>query len=452
MHYIDKSLKFSFNLPNDWRHDKQNLTLTFFGPNGRLGYTSELIQIKFGTIMPEYQDPIKREKFMAEPGAEIFRSKLGNESNVVVLKKPNDTEITAVHDGVHYIISYSNDTATIEAVEMLKKTFNFPTHKQAMEAIQSSNDPQKQAILKALKSNSPEQARDILDAAGMPPEIERPGYTIHKVGAAKTFKNQKGSLFVPKLARSYTVQKKIINPFTPAEIDKEFPKLNGRILFIDFQKDVDGPQTATRLIKETLSKVGVRWINNIMEAEVVIWIQHGSKEMRYAFVVAHPKDKNKFIAAECGPRELTITVMTAVCKYFYTAANMESKGELSKLIAEANELNRAITGAAISQNMTKALQLMNDLKYIVTKLGSAGNAQAVKTIVDALADSAGTYESTGFKEAKDLREASIEALRKIGKDSIPWIKEGFTHSNPAVRKACKRVFKACGGKYWWEFW
>jgi len=257
---------------------------------------------------------------------------------------------------------------------------------------------------------------------------------------------------VPKLGRSYDVPDKTLNPHTQAEMGKELPKLKGRSLFVDFQKDIDGPQTATRLIRETLAKFGASWVENTKQAEAVIWIQGGSSAMRFAFVVAHPEDSGKFLAAECGPRELTATIMTAVSEYFSCTGKEAPKGELSKLIAHVNELNRAITGAALAQDWTKACQLMNELRVAVVKLGSIGEAEAVKPVVDALADSAGTYKNTRFSEAKLLREAAIEALQRIGKDSIPWIKEGLTHSNPAVREACNRALKACGGKPWWQFW
>jgi hypothetical protein len=166
MHYEDKSLGFSFDLPEGWRHDEHNLTLTFFGPNGRIGYPFELIQMQIGTILPRYLDPESREKFLAEPGAEVLRSRLGNERNVVVLRKASETEISAVHDGVQYTIAHSNDKATKEAVERLKESFGFPSVEEAVAAIQRSNDPQKHAILRALRSGSPGQARRVLREAG----------------------------------------------------------------------------------------------------------------------------------------------------------------------------------------------------------------------------------------------------------------------------------------------
>lgn len=183
MHYKDKTLGFSFKLPDGWRQDEGNLTLTFFGPNGRIGCTSEVIQMQIGTVLPRYLDPSNREKFLAEPGAEVFRSKLGDEANVVVLRKASNSEISTVHDGIQYSISHSNDTATERVVERLKQSFRFPSREKAIAAIESWNDPDKQAILKALKSGSPEEARRVLSEAGMPPAIERPGYTIHRVGS-----------------------------------------------------------------------------------------------------------------------------------------------------------------------------------------------------------------------------------------------------------------------------
>jgi len=452
MHYKDENLGFSFDLPEGWRHDKHNLTLTFFGPKGRIGYPSELIQMQIGTILPRYLDPESREKFLAEPGAEVLRSRLGNETNVVVLKKASDTEISAVHDGVQYTIAHSNDQATQKAVDQLIESFKYPSVEEAITAIQRSNNPQKQAILRALKSGSPDQARRVLSEAGMPPVIERPGYTMHRVGGNTSTSGQENRLFVPQLGTSYDIPEKVLNPYTQAEMEKKLPNLKGRSLFVDFQKDIDGPQTATRLVRETLGKLGVSWVESTNKAEAVIWIQGGSGAMRFAFVVTHPEDSSRFLAAECGPRELTTTIMTAVSEYFRSAGEDIPKDELSKLIAHVNELNRAITGAALAQDWTKARQLMNELRISVVKLGSIGKAEAVKPVVDALADAAGAYENTGFSEAKALREAAIEALQRIGKDSIPWIKEGLTHSNSAVREACNRALKACGGKPWWQFW
>jgi len=257
---------------------------------------------------------------------------------------------------------------------------------------------------------------------------------------------------VPQLNKSYEVRARTLNPYTQAEMAKALPMLRGRSLFVDFQKDIDGPQTATRLIRETLGSFGVSWVEQSHQAEAIIWIQGGSAAMRFAFVVAHPDDAKKFIAAECGPRELTATIMTGVCEYFEVIAKEAAKGELATLLTRVNEINRAITGTSLAQDWAKARQLMQELTSVVGKLGRMGGTEAIKPLVDALADSAQGYEGTGFAEAKALREAAIEALRSIGTEAIPWIKKGTTDSRPAVREACNRALKACGGKPWWQFW
>ena len=140
-----------------------------------------------------------------------------------------------------------------------------------------------------------------------------------------------------------------------------------------------------------------------------------------------------------------MTIMTNVGEYFSATTNAKPKSELSSLIAHVNELNRAITGAMIAEELGKACKLMNELRLTIQRIGSIGGTEAVKPVVDALADSAAAYANNRFPEAKALREASIEVLGRIGKESVPWIREGFTHSNPAVRKACYRAFKACKG-------
>jgi len=195
MHYKDENLGFSFELPEGWHHDKHNLMLTFFGPNGTMGSPSEVIQMQIGTVLPQYINLNNREKFLAEPGAEIFHSKLGNETNVMVLKKLGNSEISAIHDGVHYVIGYSNDKATQMAIEQLQESFKFPLSENAIAAIQRWNDPHKQAILRALTAGSPEEARHVLSEAGMPPTIERPGYTMHSISEnVVTTKRRKSKL------------------------------------------------------------------------------------------------------------------------------------------------------------------------------------------------------------------------------------------------------------------
>ena len=142
MYYEHKELGFSFNLPDGWRYDEGNIAaVTFYGPNGGIGCTSELIQLRIGTIKPQYFDRDNREKFLAEPAAEVLKSNLGEETNVVVMKKVNDCEISVVRDGIHYVICHFNDSTTERAIERLKESVRFPSPEMAAAAIQSWADP-----------------------------------------------------------------------------------------------------------------------------------------------------------------------------------------------------------------------------------------------------------------------------------------------------------------------
>lgn len=135
MHYVNPDPGFSFDLPEGWHHDGSIRPLTFLGPNGRIGRTSELIQMRVGTILPKYVDPGARERFLAEPGAKVSRGRLGDEANVVVFTKPSESEISAVRDALHYVIAHANDSATQKAVQMLTTSFSFPSPEEVAEAI-----------------------------------------------------------------------------------------------------------------------------------------------------------------------------------------------------------------------------------------------------------------------------------------------------------------------------
>jgi hypothetical protein len=140
MHYADESLGFSFDLPDGWRRDEHNPKLTFYGPNGGVGITTELIQIQIGTILPPYVTPASREQFLAEPGAQVLRSTVGDEQNVVVLRRRQYSEISVVRDGIQYVIAHANDAATEGAIERLKQTARFPSAEMAHVAIRYMRD------------------------------------------------------------------------------------------------------------------------------------------------------------------------------------------------------------------------------------------------------------------------------------------------------------------------
>ena len=155
MHYEREDLGFSFDLPDGWKRDEHNLTLTFYGPNGGPGITSELIQIQIGTILPQYLTPASREKYLAEPGAQVLRSRVGDEDNVVVLRRARDSEISLVRDGIHYTIAHANDAATESAIERLKQTARFPSPEMGESATRSWSDPRRQAVSRMLHGKAP---------------------------------------------------------------------------------------------------------------------------------------------------------------------------------------------------------------------------------------------------------------------------------------------------------
>lgn len=141
MHYERKDLGFSFDLPDGSRYDEGNLAaVTFYGPKGGIRCTSELIQIRIGTIKPQYFDPDNRAKFLAEPGADVLMGKLGDETNVVVVRNANDCEVSVVCDRIHYVICHFNDAATEQAIQRLKESVQFPSREQPAKAIQKMSE------------------------------------------------------------------------------------------------------------------------------------------------------------------------------------------------------------------------------------------------------------------------------------------------------------------------
>ncbi|MBK9681514.1 MAG: hypothetical protein IPO69_22110 [Saprospiraceae bacterium] len=166
MRYANKEIGFYFDLPDGWNEIKNLIPITFCGPNGF--QSNEKIVLVLGGILPNYFSIESREKFMAEPTAEIARINLGEETNVIILKKPVDSEISAVRDGIHYTISYSNNNKTQYAIDQLCKTFRFPSSTQAANCIALWSNPNKQAISKVLMAKDVDEAYKIATKEGIP--------------------------------------------------------------------------------------------------------------------------------------------------------------------------------------------------------------------------------------------------------------------------------------------
>ena len=159
---------FSFELPDGWRRDEWNLTITYFGPEGRIGNSEQVIQLQLGGILAQFHAPEAREEFLSEPGATVSRTVVGGEENAVVLRKPGNSEISVVRDGIQYSFSHGHDAETLRAIAMIKETARFPTRDVAAAELWRAANPKTQAVARALRADSPEQAREILTQAGAP--------------------------------------------------------------------------------------------------------------------------------------------------------------------------------------------------------------------------------------------------------------------------------------------
>jgi hypothetical protein len=452
MHYVDKLIGFNFDLPDGWHYEQSVTLITFLGPKGKIGFNLELIQIQVSTILPQFLDAVDREKFLAETDSITCYSTLGEETNVVELIKSNDTEISAVHKGIHYIIAHSNDKTTLDAVKTLKETFRFPIITFDLIIQKLKSDPVRQNV--SHKNDSSKlctlpincNLNVISNSVELKDEICQDNITSESPNESNN------RIFIPILRKSYDFSVRKYKQYTPSEMNIELPKLKGLYLSIDYQTDIDGPQTATRLVRETLSKIGVIWVDTPKQSNAIIWIQGGSDFMKFVFAVVHPEKDKVFIAAESGPRELTACILTAVSKFFNSAKKLMYEDKFLQLIANVNNLNQMLIISIQNQDWFKTRQLMTKLKENAEELSIDQKEEAIKPLIDILADSAIAYEGTGFVEARELIDVTIESLGRIGKKALPWIKRGQNNANHYARLAFNRAYEACRGKPWWKLW
>ena len=62
------------------------------------------------------------------------------------------------------------------------------------------------------------------------------------------------NVHVPALGRVFELPRMQLTPFMRAEMDHAFPALCGRRLAVDYQDDIDRPETAARLVRERLDE------------------------------------------------------------------------------------------------------------------------------------------------------------------------------------------------------
>jgi hypothetical protein len=225
-----------------------------------------------------------------------------------VLRKSSDSEISVVRHGVHYIIAHANDAATEKAIEHLKESARFPPAGEAAAAVRGWSDPRKQAVSNVLREGSPEEARQILSEVGMPSVIQRAGYTIHSVEST-------AKLRVEDLNnREFEIAKSNPPILQGSQLSNALAAVRGKRIFLEYDRTTDGPQTASWLIRETLTPHGALFPPTIWAAEIAVWIG-GTGDMQFAFVVLDARDYSRYKCYQCGPRELTAAIMTTVVQF-----------------------------------------------------------------------------------------------------------------------------------------
>lgn len=85
-------------------------------------------------------------------------------------------------------------------------------------------------------------------------------------------------------------------------------------VFVAYDEAIDGPQTAARLIKETMSSYRCSFVSQISDADIAVWIG-GTGELVFGFVVLDANDYSRYRSYLCGPRILTGAIMTVIIEF-----------------------------------------------------------------------------------------------------------------------------------------
>ena len=261
--------------------------------------------------------------------------------------------------------------------------------------------------------------------------------------------------------------------------------MRGRTVFIDYQVNVDGPQTAARLINEVFSSVGIAVRGADTDAEAIVWIQDAEASDRFAYAVVSPVCTQNRVTNICGPTELTAAVMRAVGLFFsrygsesypgtplrISSAATPTQEELARkvdsllaeidlrqsasaeaeivrmgeaavdnLVASSLQVNRLICAALLSGGADRLQGLFGQFAGRLRILGAIRSPRAVKTLLDALADSTQTA-SSGLSGAQVVEDAAADALVSIGAGAMPELRKHLNHPKPAIREAIRTVVR-----------
>ena len=263
--------------------------------------------------------------------------------------------------------------------------------------------------------------------------------------------------------------------YTPKELHEKLAGLVGRRVFLDYQRHVDGPQTAVRLIGETFRQKGIELAETAAASQARVFV-YRLDNLRFGFSISGPEGLGPRYEARCGPRELTLAIMTGVCEFFFQLEGksrqpaagpmassieaLDSKAEKDRKIAQENlltggseaarslieavhDLNRQITAALLSGNTAEAGKCMEQLARRLETLGLMRDMQALGPILDALGD-AGEFAITGFPPAAALREAASAAVCHLGPLALPEIDRRLTwlEAHPQAGTTIRQVLLA----------
>lgn len=316
------------------------------------------------------------------------------------------------------------------------------------------------------------------------PSVGMPGRAM-PLAAVERARELQTTVAIRRLDLSFVVTQQPIEVFAPAELKQELAKWRGRTVFIDYQVNVDGPQTAARLVNEVLSSVGIAVRGSDIDAEAFVWIQDGEATGLFAYAVVSPSITENRVANICGPTELTAAVMRAVGLFFsrYDAgtyagvplrigsAAADTKEDVTRkvdgllaeidlrqspsaeaeivrigesavdnVITSAVQVNRLICASLLSGDADPLQGLFGKFATRLRILGAIRSPRAVKTLLDALADSTQTAAS-GLSGARVVEDAANDALVSIGAGAMSELRKHLNHPKPAIREAIRTVVR-----------
>jgi hypothetical protein len=295
-----------------------------------------------------------------------------------------------------------------------------------------------------------EESRQVRD---MPRAIQQHEAIRTEGSSGGTDAQTADAVLVPSLGRSYDVPSTTLHPYHPQELSKALPRLRGKIFVLDFQPGVPELNAAVQMVREKLAGARFTLLRDAQQSDAVVRIQSDPAGARFLFVVADPQDPKRAIAGRCGPRELALTILSAIAEHHAVLSEGEpATGLAAALLARVTELTRAIYAAELAQDRNLARSRLDELRTVVEQFDGSSDSQVIAALYRVLGDAANIYDAARFPEARELLEATIKAYAKIGPAAVPSLQAGVNDSRPAIRDAFSRARRACEGRKRWRLW